>query len=259
MSAKNSPRARDRGRSGRLAPVAPPSEPGDSGNSLHRPGRFPGRRRHCRPGPLWVPIRRPPRPHGLPGRCRRHVRNISGGRQQHGRSSRRRRGRSSAEERKAPGGAGGCDKSISDWPVRRSVRRICHAAGSQTGRVHLGRRQNTGLLGFRGLPWWPGVDAAGNVQSVVEGSIDVYDRGGLALQNSMQILENPVAELQVIFDIQGGYFRIFQPKTIGSSDGTYFKMLGRGVTPAMQVQSGAMKWRCFRGSARRQYDRCQAS
>ncbi|MDZ7616454.1 MAG: hypothetical protein U1E05_05575, partial [Patescibacteria group bacterium] len=55
-----------------------------------------------------------------------------------------------------------------------------------------------------------------------------------------QIFENPATGRQVVLDIDGGYFRVFQPKAVGSSQGTYLNMLGREVTPAMRGQGGAI-------------------
>ena len=54
------------------------------------------------------------------------------------------------------------------------------------------------------------------------------------------IFENPATGRQVVVD-SAGYFRIFQPKTIGSTQGTYLDMLGKVPAPARQVKGGAIK------------------
>jgi hypothetical protein len=38
-----------------------------------------------------------------------------------------------------------------------------------------------------------------------------------------------------------GYFRIFQPKTIGSKEGQYLDLLGKVPAPARRVKGGAIK------------------
>jgi RHS repeat-associated protein len=55
------------------------------------------------------------------------------------------------------------------------------------------------------------------------------------------IHENPITGRQVVVDVAGGYFRIFQPKTIGGKAGTYLNLLGRAPSPARFVKSGAVK------------------
>lgn len=41
------------------------------------------------------------------------------------------------------------------------------------------------------------------------------------------IYENPSTGRQIVRDLDGGYFRIFQPKKFGSMKGQYLDMLGR--------------------------------
>jgi hypothetical protein len=53
-----------------------------------------------------------------------------------------------------------------------------------------------------------------------------------------RIFENPQTGRQVVVDLQGGYFRIFQPNAVGSSKGTYLNMLGREVRPARHTPNG---------------------
>ena len=53
-----------------------------------------------------------------------------------------------------------------------------------------------------------------------------------------RIFENPQTGRQVVVDLQGGYFRIFQPNAVGSSKGTYLNMLGREVRPARRTPNG---------------------
>jgi hypothetical protein len=55
-----------------------------------------------------------------------------------------------------------------------------------------------------------------------------------------QIFENPITGRQVVYDINGGYFRIFQPTTIGGSRGTYLNMLGNDVAPARWIKGGVI-------------------
>ena len=54
------------------------------------------------------------------------------------------------------------------------------------------------------------------------------------------IFENPATGRQVVID-DAGYFRIFQPKTIGSQQGQYLDMLGKVPSPARRVKGGAIK------------------
>lgn len=41
-----------------------------------------------------------------------------------------------------------------------------------------------------------------------------------------------------VYDQAGGYFRIFQPKSIGSTKGTYLNLLGNEVCPAFKSKGG---------------------
>ncbi len=52
------------------------------------------------------------------------------------------------------------------------------------------------------------------------------------------IYENPLTGRQVVVDQAGGYFRIFQPKSIGSTKGTYLNLLGNEVSPAFKSKGG---------------------
>lgn len=54
-----------------------------------------------------------------------------------------------------------------------------------------------------------------------------------------RIYENPATGRQIVHDLEGGYFRIFQPNTIGSQKGTYLNMLGSELRPA-RVGSGGV-------------------
>ena len=54
------------------------------------------------------------------------------------------------------------------------------------------------------------------------------------------IFENPATGRQVVVD-QAGYFRIFQPKTFGSTKGVYLDMMGKMPSPARVVKGGAIK------------------
>jgi hypothetical protein len=47
-----------------------------------------------------------------------------------------------------------------------------------------------------------------------------------------RIYENPATGRQIVHDLEGGYFRIFQPSAIGSQKGTYLNMLGNELRPA---------------------------
>ncbi len=53
-----------------------------------------------------------------------------------------------------------------------------------------------------------------------------------------RIYENPATGRQIVQDIEGGYFRIFQPTTIGSQKGTYLNMLGNELRPARFGKNG---------------------
>lgn len=44
--------------------------------------------------------------------------------------------------------------------------------------------------------------------------------------------------MQWIHIIAGGYFRIFQPKSIGGTKGTYLNLLGNEVSPAFKSKGG---------------------
>ena len=52
-----------------------------------------------------------------------------------------------------------------------------------------------------------------------------------------KIFENPATGRQVVID-PAGYFRIFQPKTLGSRKGAYLDMLGKVPAPAKSLKSG---------------------
>lgn len=54
-----------------------------------------------------------------------------------------------------------------------------------------------------------------------------------------QIFENPATGRQVVVDLEGGYFRIYQPKS-GSNPATYLNMMGREVTPARMMSNGSV-------------------
>jgi len=56
-----------------------------------------------------------------------------------------------------------------------------------------------------------------------------------------RIFENPATGRQVVEDLKGGYFTIFQPKTIGSTKGVYLNLLGNVPSPARYLKSGAIK------------------
>jgi filamentous hemagglutinin len=54
------------------------------------------------------------------------------------------------------------------------------------------------------------------------------------------IYENPQTGRQVVVD-DAGYFRIFQPRSIGDVKGRYLDMLGKVPSPATRVKGGAIK------------------
>lgn len=53
-----------------------------------------------------------------------------------------------------------------------------------------------------------------------------------------RIFENPATGRQVVVDLEGGYFRIFQPNAFGSSKGTYLNLMGNEARPAMIGNNG---------------------
>jgi RHS repeat-associated protein len=55
------------------------------------------------------------------------------------------------------------------------------------------------------------------------------------------IFENPATGRQVIYDTGGNYFRIYQPRTIGSTKGVYLNLLGRTPAPARYLKGGSIK------------------
>jgi hypothetical protein len=56
-----------------------------------------------------------------------------------------------------------------------------------------------------------------------------------------RIYENPATGRQVVVDLNGGYFRIWQPTTIGGSKGKFLDLMGKTPAPARRVKSGAIK------------------
>jgi hypothetical protein len=54
------------------------------------------------------------------------------------------------------------------------------------------------------------------------------------------IFENPASGRQVVVD-DAGYFRIFQPKSIGSDQGKYLDLLGKIPSPAKIVRGNVIK------------------
>lgn len=54
------------------------------------------------------------------------------------------------------------------------------------------------------------------------------------------IFENPSTGRQVVVDA-AGYFRIFQPTTIGGPKGTYLNLVGRIPAPARFAKDGIIK------------------
>lgn len=56
-----------------------------------------------------------------------------------------------------------------------------------------------------------------------------------------RIYENPQTGRQVVHDVSGNYFRIFQPESIGSKKGVYLDMLGKVPSPATRVKGGGIK------------------
>jgi hypothetical protein len=55
------------------------------------------------------------------------------------------------------------------------------------------------------------------------------------------IFENPSTGTQVIVDLGGKYFTIFQPTSIGAKTGKYLNMLGKVPAPVRRVKGGALK------------------
>lgn len=53
-----------------------------------------------------------------------------------------------------------------------------------------------------------------------------------------RIYENPATGRQIVHDLEGGYFRIFQPDAIGSQKGSYLNMLGNELRPARIGKGG---------------------
>lgn len=53
-----------------------------------------------------------------------------------------------------------------------------------------------------------------------------------------RIYENPANGRQIVHDLEGGYFRIFQTDAIGSQKGTYLNMLGNELSPARIGKNG---------------------
>ena len=53
-----------------------------------------------------------------------------------------------------------------------------------------------------------------------------------------RIYENPATGRQIVQDIEGGYFRIFQPTSFGGQKGTYLNMLGNELRPARFGKNG---------------------
>jgi len=67
-----------------------------------------------------------------------------------------------------------------------------------------------------------------------------------------RIYENPATGRQVVHDIKGGYFRIFQPNKIGGTSGKYLDLLGKVPAPATRVKGGAIKTVPLTGDALKQ-------
>jgi len=55
------------------------------------------------------------------------------------------------------------------------------------------------------------------------------------------IFENPTNGIQVVVDVEGGYFRIFRPNKFGGTSGTHLNLMGNEVRPARFVKGGAIK------------------
>jgi hypothetical protein len=67
-----------------------------------------------------------------------------------------------------------------------------------------------------------------------------------------RIFENPATGRQVIEDIKGGYFRIFQPKTIGSQEGEYLNLMGRKPAPWRMGKAGPVRANLTKGEMQRE-------
>jgi hypothetical protein len=52
------------------------------------------------------------------------------------------------------------------------------------------------------------------------------------------IFENPANGRQVVYDLEGNYFRIFQPVAIGSQRGVYLNMMGSVPMPIRRTPNG---------------------
>ncbi|MBN1852518.1 MAG: hypothetical protein JW829_07325 [Pirellulales bacterium] len=63
----------------------------------------------------------------------------------------------------------------------------------------------------------------------------------LLTKSGKRIYENPATGRQIVHDLEGGYFRIFQPNKIGGTKGKHLDMLGKVPSPAQRVKSGAIK------------------
>ncbi len=55
------------------------------------------------------------------------------------------------------------------------------------------------------------------------------------------IAENPTTGRQVVIDVAGKYFRIFQPNRFGGTSGRYLNLLGRIPAPVRQLKSRAYR------------------
>lgn len=89
---------------------------------------------------------------------------------------------------------------------------------------------------IRGKKWGPGWQKASLEKAIQRHAGPKYTKWKT---NSGKIIyENPLNGRQVVVDKTGGYFRIFQPKTIGGKKGTYLNLLGKEVTPSMTTKSG---------------------
>jgi RHS repeat-associated protein len=56
-----------------------------------------------------------------------------------------------------------------------------------------------------------------------------------------RIYENPATGVQVVEDVEGKYFRIWKPDSLGGKNGDYVGMLGQIPAPARRVKGGAIK------------------
>lgn len=136
-----------------------------------------------------------------------------------------------ADKCSTPAGAGELYVDLAAIVVAKKVAASTVAVGVETKTISAGlmRRMTYGHL-------W---QQASLVKAIQRHLGDKYTTW--ITKSGKRIYESSSTGRQIVEDLDGGYFRIFQPSSVGSKNGTYLDLLGKAPAPARVVKGGAVK------------------